>query len=57
MNPSHQPTAGMLPPMARRMLAEAASTENTPNDPLARQRAIEHATEQVKQLFPRYFKD
>ena len=47
--------ANVLPLDARMALAQAAQTPNTRNDPLARKKAVEAATERVKQQYPEYF--
>lgn len=51
------PESTVLPPLARKLLMEAAATPDNPKDPLARQRAIEDATKKVKQMYPNFFKE
>jgi hypothetical protein len=46
----------LLPPLARKLLQDAARVKNTADDPLARQRAIGIATKKVKQMYPLFFK-
>ena len=51
------PTNSTLLPMdARLELQRAAQTENTPADPLRRQKAIEKATQRIKARYPQFFK-
>lgn len=45
-----------LPLEAQQILIRASTTPITPTDPLARVKAIEKANQQVKQLFPQYFR-
>lgn len=45
-----------LPLEAQQILIRASMTPITPTDPLARVKAIEKANQQVKQLFPQYFR-
>lgn len=47
---------GRLPQTAVELLKRAAQTPVTPTDPLARVKAIEKATQRVKDLFPNLFK-
>lgn len=47
----------LLPPLARKLLIDAAATPENPKDPLARQRAIEDATKKVKSMYPQFFKE
>lgn len=49
-------THELLPAVAQEMLRHAANTPNTAVDPLARVKAIEEATERVKNLYPKLFK-
>ena len=46
----------VLPLEAQQILIRASMTPITPTDPLARVKAIEKANQQVKQLFPQYFR-
>jgi len=46
------PVVPILPPWAAQMLREAAQTPN----PIARLKAIEAATRQIKRQYPRYFR-
>lgn len=48
--------ANVLPIDARDALVIASTTRNTRSDPLARQKAIEAATQRAKLLYPRFFK-
>ena len=45
-----------LPLEAQQILIRASMTPITPTDPLARVKAIEKATQRVRQLFPQYFR-
>jgi hypothetical protein len=49
------PTCRLLPEDARSMLQRAACTPNPPDDPLARQKAIEEANRRVRRMYPEYF--
>ena len=51
------PESTVLPPLARKLLMDAAATPDNPKDPLARQRAIEDATKKVKSMYPKFFKE
>lgn len=51
---THKP-AHVLPLAAARLLQLAAQTPNVRGDPLARQKAIEKATQQVKRNHPEFF--
>jgi hypothetical protein len=46
----------LLPADAIVRLQQAAQTENTPADPLARTKAIERATAWVRRTYPNLFK-
>lgn len=46
----------VYPAAAQAILQRAAQTPITASDPLARVKAIEKANQQVKQLFPQYFR-
>lgn len=46
----------LYPVAAQAILQRAAQTPITPDDPLARVKAIDKANQQVKQLFPQYFR-
>ncbi|WP_334157894.1 hypothetical protein [Oryzomicrobium sp.] len=46
----------VLPHQAVTALQLAAATENTPADPLRRQKAIEKTTQRIKQQYPQFFK-
>lgn len=46
----------LLPADARKMLADAATVENTETNPKARERAITRVTKQIKQMYPKYFR-
>ncbi len=48
--------ANVLPLDARMALAQAAQTPNTRADPRARQKAVETATQRIKQQYPDYFR-
>lgn len=50
------PEATVLPPLARKLLQDAASVVPTNDDPLKRQKAIEQATKRVKELYPQFFR-
>ena len=45
----------LLPPDAARDLVLAASTDNTPDDPHRRQKAVERATKRAKAKYPQHF--
>ena len=45
----------LLPPDAIAALQKAAATPPSTADPLRRQKAIEHATQRIKQQYPDYF--
>lgn len=47
----------VLPAAAQRELQRAAQTPITARDPLARQKAIEKATQRIKSENPQLFKD
>ena len=47
--------SGFLPRDAQARLKAAAATENTPEDPTARIRAVNAASEWVKATYPQYF--
>ncbi len=47
----------LLPPDVIRMLQRAAQTLITQDDPLARVKAIEKATNRVKHHYPQFFKE
>ena len=47
---------GELPSEAQARLKAAATVENTPEDPAARIKAINAASEWVKATFPNYFR-
>lgn len=49
------PPAHVLPPAAVKLLQQAAQTPIVRGSPLARQIAIEKATERVKREFPQFF--
>lgn len=49
--------ATTLPPAAVRLLQFAAAVAPTKADPLARVKAIEAATEQVRRRWPQFFKE
>lgn len=51
-----QPPHQVYPVAAQALLQRAAQTPITPADPLARVKAIERATQQVKSQFPHLFK-
>lgn len=53
---THPPLANVLPLAAARLLQQAALTQNTNNDPLARAKAIDSATERVKREYPQFFR-
>lgn len=57
MRDQYVPPHHVLPAAAIATLQRAARTENTAADPLARQKAIEKATQRVKEQFPEYFKE
>lgn len=44
-----------LPPPAVAALVKAAATEPSAADPLRRQKAIEKATQRIKQQYPKFF--
>ena len=46
----------VLPLEAQQILVRASMTPITPTDPLARVKAIEKATQRVKDLYPQYFR-
>lgn len=46
----------VLPLEAQQILIRASMTPITPTDPLARVKAIEKATQRVKDLYPQYFR-
>ena len=48
--------SGFLPPDAVRRLKEVAATENPPEDPTARIRAINEADLWVRSVYPQYFR-
>lgn len=52
---TNRPLHGVLPPEAAAALQRAATTENTPADPLRRQKAIEKTTQRIKQQYPQFF--
>lgn len=54
--PADKPVASVLPMPAAEFLRRAAQTENTPDDPTRRQRAIEDATRVVQMRYPNHFK-
>lgn len=45
----------LLPEDARAMLQRAARTPIPPDDPLARQKAVEEANRRVRRMYPEYF--
>jgi hypothetical protein len=49
------PPANVLPPEAALLLQQAAQTPITRDDPLARVKALEKATERVKRQYPQFF--
>lgn len=51
------PVHTLLPPAAIAALQKAARTKIPINDPLARAKAVEKATQQVKQNHPELFKE
>jgi len=53
----NQPPHTVLPPEAIALLRRAAQTPITRDDPLARVKAIEKATERVRHQFPQSFKE
>ena len=55
MNPD-RPAHQVYPAAAQAILQRAAQTPITPDDPLARVKAIDKANRQVQQLFPQYFR-
>ena len=50
------PESTLLPKDARELLQRAARTPVTPEDPLARTKAIDKATQQIKRKYPHYFR-
>lgn len=46
----------LLPEEGRLILIRAAHVASTPEDPLARQKAIDTAIQRVKRLYPTFFK-
>jgi hypothetical protein len=50
------PFHSVLPISAQRELMAAAETPITPEDPLARRKAVDRAMERVKQKYPEYFR-
>lgn len=56
MTTGRPPLAALLPPYVARQLQNAAFTPIPENDPLARLKAIDSASEWVKQNYPSYFK-
>ena len=50
------PLARVLPREVALQLQQAAATENSPVDPLARQKAIEKVTRRIKQQYPKFFR-
>lgn len=46
-----------LPPAAVSMLQRAAQTPITPEDPLARVKAVEQASTRVRREYPQFFKE
>ncbi len=53
----NQPPHTVLPPEAIALLRRAAQTPITRDDPLARVKAVEKATERVRHQFPQSFKE
>lgn len=51
------PFHGGLPIDAQVELMRAQRTPNTPADPLARVKAIDQATQRIKQRYPSFFKE
>lgn len=51
------PPSGFLPYHAARLLQQASQTPIPHHDPLARVKAIDKATEQVKRQYPKFFKE
>jgi hypothetical protein len=49
-------TAAVLPPDAVAALVKAAATKNPAADPLRRQKAIEHTTQNIKAQYPQLFR-
>lgn len=49
--------AAILPPDAVQMLTQAARTQTTNKNPLARIKAIENTVELVRQRYPKYFRE
>jgi hypothetical protein len=47
----------LLPLPAQSLLRSAAATHNSPRDPLARQRAVEHTIRRVRRDYPDYFRE
>ncbi len=57
MTTNPPPVAQVLPYEGREALRRAAQVENTSHDPMARERAIEHAIAQLKLKYPHLFKE
>lgn len=57
MTTNPPPIAQVLPYEAREALRRAARVENTSHDPMAKERAIEHVTAQLKLKYPHLFKE
>lgn len=51
------PTCRLLPEDARAILQRAACTPIPPDDPLARQKAVEEANRRVRRMYPEYFSE
>lgn len=53
---SRPPISTLLPPYASAVLVQAAQTPITPEDPLARVKAIEQATKRVMAMCPHLYR-
>ena len=47
----------VLPPDASQILRKASQTPNTPEDPLSKEKAINHAVAKIKTMYPHLFTD
>lgn len=52
---TRMPNSRLLPEDARAVLQRAACTPIPPDDPLARQKAVEEANRRVRRMYPEYF--